>query len=108
MAKRATIRIAGFGTVFELEDSKVGIGTSAATHTLQALGNIKSEGVQDVGISTFSTYSGFSDKESRLNGGRGSGSPSTGSNVIDFVEIATTGNAQDFGDCGYLASDNGA
>ena len=49
----ATIRRAGFGTVFELEDSKVGIGTDAATHTLQALGNIKSEGVQDVGISTF-------------------------------------------------------
>ena len=34
----ATIRRAGFGTVFELEDSKVGIGTDAATHTLQALG----------------------------------------------------------------------
>ena len=34
---------AGFGTVFELEDSKVGIGTDAATHTLQALGNIRSE-----------------------------------------------------------------
>ena len=32
----ATIRRIGFGTVFELEDSKVGIGTDAATHTLQA------------------------------------------------------------------------
>ena len=47
----ATIRRAGFGTVFELEDSKVGIGTDAATHTLQALGNLRSE------AATVSTYS---------------------------------------------------
>ena len=62
----ATIRIAGFGTVFELEDSKVGIGTDAATHTLQALGNIRSEGVQDVGVTTLTTYQGFTDKEARF------------------------------------------
>ena len=62
----ATIRRAGFGTVFELEDSKVGIGTDAATHTLQALGNIRSEGVQDVGITTLTTYQGFTDKETRF------------------------------------------
>ena len=48
----ATIRRAGFGTVFELEDSKVGIGTDAATHTLQALGNIRSEDATDIGISS--------------------------------------------------------
>ena len=34
----ATIRKIGFGTIFELEDSKVGVGTDAATHTLQVLG----------------------------------------------------------------------
>ena len=62
----ATIRRAGFGTVFELEDSKVGIGTDAATHTLQALGNIRSEGVQDIGITTLTTYQGFTDKETRF------------------------------------------
>ena len=62
----ATIRRAGFGTVFELEDSKVGIGTDAATHTLQALGNIRSEGVKDVGVSTLTTYQGFTDKEARF------------------------------------------
>ena len=62
----ATIRRAGFGTVFELEDSKVGIGTDAATHTLQALGNIRSEGVQDVGVTTLTTYQGFTDKEERF------------------------------------------
>ena len=62
----ATIRRAGFGTVFELEDSKVGIGTDAATHTLQALGNIRSEGVQDVGVTTLTTYQGFTDKQARF------------------------------------------
>ena len=62
----ATIRRAGFGTVFELEDSKVGIGTDAATHTLQALGNIRSEGVRDVGVTTLTTYQGFTDEEARF------------------------------------------
>ena len=66
----ATIRRAGFGTVFELEDSKVGIGTDAATHTLQALGNIRSEGVQDVGVSTLTTSQGFTAKEARFTGGQ--------------------------------------
>tara|TARA_R100001443_G_scaffold57633_1_gene68325 strand:+ start:18830 stop:20245 length:1416 start_codon:yes stop_codon:yes gene_type:complete len=93
----ATIRRAGFGTVFELEDSKVGIGTDAATHTLQALGNIRSEGVQDVGVSTLTTYQGFTDKEARFTGGQidfesQSGSTS-GEIVIDgnvTVSSATT------------------
>ena len=62
----ATVRRIGFGTIFELEDSKVGIGTDAATHTLQALGNIRSEGVQDVGVTTLTTYQGFTDKEARF------------------------------------------
>ena len=66
----ATIRRAGFGTVFELEDSKVGIGTDAATHTLQALGNIRSEAATDIGISSLSTYQGFTDKEARFTGGQ--------------------------------------
>ena len=62
----ATIRRAGFGTVFELEDSKVGIGTDAATHILQALGNIRSEAASDIGISSLTTYQGFVDKEARF------------------------------------------
>ena len=64
----ATIRRAGFGTVFELEDSKVGIGTDAATHTLQALGNIRSEAATDIGISSLTTYQGFVNKEARIGG----------------------------------------
>ena len=62
----ATIRRAGFGTVFELEDSKVGIGTDAATHTLQALGNVRSEDTTVIGISSLTTYQGFVNKEARI------------------------------------------
>ena len=93
----ATIRRAGFGTVFELEDSKVGIGTDAATHTLQALGNIRSEAATDIGISSLTTYQGFVDKEARFTTGQidiqsQSGSTS-GEIVIDgdvTVSSATT------------------
>ena len=93
----ATIRRAGFGTIFELEDSKVGIGTDAATHTLQALGNIRSEAATDIGISSLTTYQGFADKEARFTTGQidiesQSGSTS-GEVVIDgdvTVSSATT------------------
>ena len=66
----ATVRRIGFGTVFELENDVVGIGTDNPTHKLQALGNIRSEGVQDVGVSTLTTYQGFTDKEARFTGGQ--------------------------------------
>ena len=66
----ATIRRAGFGTVFELEDSKVGIGTDAATHTLLALGNVRSEDTTVIGISSLTTYQGFVNKEARIGGGQ--------------------------------------
>ena len=81
----ATIRRAGFGTVFELEDSKVGIGTDAATHTLQALGNIRSEGVQDVGVSTLTTYQGFTDKEARFTTGQIDNQSQSGSTSGEIV-----------------------
>ena len=66
----ATVRRIGFGTVFELEDSKVGIGTDAATHTLQVLGNIRSEAAADIGISSFTTYQGFVNREARFTTGQ--------------------------------------
>ena len=92
----ATIRRAGFGTVFELEDSKVGIGTDAATHTLQALGNIRSEGVRDVGVTTLTTYQGFTNKEARFTGqidNQSQSGSTSGEIVIDgdvTVSSATT------------------
>ena len=81
----ATIRRAGFGTVFELEDSKVGIGTDAATHTLQALGNIRSEAATDIGISSLSTYQGFTDKEARFTTGHIDNQSQSGSTSGEIV-----------------------
>jgi len=81
----ATIRRAGFGTVFELEDSKVGIGTDAATHTLQALGNIRSEDATDIGISSLTTYQGFVDKEARFTGGQIDNQSQSGSTSGEIV-----------------------
>ena len=62
----ATIRRAGFGSVFEVENETVGIGTTAATNTLQALGNIQSSDAKVIGIATLTTYQGFVDKEARF------------------------------------------
>ena len=81
----ATIRRAGFGTVFELEDSKVGIGTDAATHTLQALGNIRSEDATDIGISSLTTYQGFVDKEARFTTGQIDNQSQSGSTSGEIV-----------------------
>ena len=81
----ATIRRAGFGTVFELEDSKVGIGTDAATHTLQALGNIRSEAATDIGISSLTTYQGFVDKEARFTTGQINNQSQSGSTSGEIV-----------------------
>ena len=81
----ATIRRAGFGTVFELEDSKVGIGTDAATHTLQALGNIRSEDATDIGISSLTTYQGFVDEEARFTTGQIDNQSQSGSTSGEIV-----------------------
>ena len=93
----ATVRRIGFGTIFELENDVVGIGTDNPTHKLQALGNIRSEAATDIGISTLSTYQGFVNKEARFTRGQidiesQSGSTS-GEIVIDgdvTVSSATT------------------
>jgi len=66
----ATIRRIGFGTIFELENDVVGIGTDNPTHKLQALGNIRSEAETDIGISSLTTYQGFTDKEARFTTGQ--------------------------------------
>ena len=60
----ATIRRAGFGTVFEVENEKVGIGTTGnQTNTLQVLGRTKASDATVIGLSTLTTYHGFVDKE---------------------------------------------
>ena len=63
----ATIRRAGFGTVFEVENEKVGIGTTGtATNTLQVLGRTKASDAKVIGLSTLTTYQGFVDKEAKF------------------------------------------
>jgi len=63
----ATIRRTGFGTIFEVENEKVGIGTTGnQTNTLQVLGDIKASDATVIGLSTLTTYQGFVDKEARF------------------------------------------
>ena len=58
----ATIRRAGFGSVFEVENETVGIGTTGtATNTVQVLGETKASLALVPGISTLTTYQGFVD-----------------------------------------------
>ena len=56
----ATIRRAGFGSVFEVENETVGIGTTGtATNTVQVLGETKASLALVSGISSLTTYQGF-------------------------------------------------
>ena len=61
----AKIRI-GFGTIFEVENELVGIGTDNSTNTKQVLGNIHATNAKAIGISTLATYQGFLDKEAKI------------------------------------------
>ena len=71
--------------------------------SIQTLGN-----AVDFGTRTYDYNGGCMSSQTRLvnAGGRGSGSPGTGSKTIDYVEFASLGDAIDFGEAGYLASDN--
>jgi len=58
----AVIRRAGFGSVFEVENEIVGIGTTGTpTNTVQVLGETKASSALVPGISTLTTYQGFVD-----------------------------------------------
>ena len=63
----ATIRRAGFGSIFEVENETVGIGTTGtATNTLQVLGETKTSSALISGLSTFTTYKGFVDNNAEF------------------------------------------
>ena len=63
----ATIRRAGVGSVFEVENETVGIGTTGtATNTVQVLGETKASGVLVAGLSTLTTYQGFVDSNAEF------------------------------------------
>ena len=58
----ATLRRAGFGSIFEVENETVGIGTTGtATNTVQVLGETKASNAIVSGISSLATYQGFID-----------------------------------------------
>ena len=81
----ATVRRIGFGTIFELENDVVGIGTDNPTHKLQALGNIRSEAATDIGISSLTTYQGFTDEEARFTTGQIDNQSQSGSTSGEIV-----------------------
>ena len=63
----AVIRRAGFGSVFEVENETVGIGTTGtATNTVQVLGETKASNAIVSGLSSLTTYQGFVDKNSEF------------------------------------------
>ena len=63
----ATVRRAGFGSVFEVENETVGIGTTGtATNTVQVLGETKASNALVVGLSTLTTYQGFVDSNAEF------------------------------------------
>ena len=86
----AKVRI-GFSTQFELENELVGIGTDNPTNTLQALGNIRSSDAKAVGVSTFTTFDGFTDTKLNLEGSAGAKQHTTSGEIIieGSVDVST-------------------
>ena len=63
----ATIRRTGFGTIFEVENEKVGIGTTGnQTNTVQVLGETKTSNAVISGLSSLTTYQGFVDSNAEF------------------------------------------
>ena len=85
----AKVRI-GFSTQFELENELVGIGTDNPTNTLQALGNIKSTNAKAVGVSTFTTFDGFTDTKLSLEGSAGAKQGTTSGEIIIEGEVTVS------------------
>jgi hypothetical protein len=77
----AKVRI-GIATAFELENELVGIGTDNPTNTLQALGNIQSSDAKAIGVSTLTTFDGFTDTKAFISGSAGAKSGSTSNEII--------------------------
>ena len=63
----ATIRRAGFGSVFEVENETVGIGTTGtAVNTVQVFGNFESPNANIVAQAQLENYQGFLDNKARI------------------------------------------
>jgi len=85
----AKVRI-GFSTQFELENELVGIGTDNPTNTLQALGNIHAPNAKAIGVSTLTTFDGFTDTKASISGAGGAKSGSTSGEIIIEGEVTVS------------------
>ena len=85
----AKIRI-GFSTHFEVENELVGIGTDNPTNTKQVLGNIKSSDAKVIGITTLTTFDGFTDTKLSLQGSVGSKQHTTSGEIIIEGEVTVS------------------
>ena len=85
----AKVRI-GFSTQFELENELVGIGTDNPTNTLQALGNIQSSDAKAIGVSTLTTFDGFTDTKTFISGSAGAKQGTTSDEIIIEGEITVS------------------
>ena len=72
----------GFSTHFEIENELAGIGTDNPTNTKQVLGNIKSSDAKVIGITTLTTFDGFTDTKLSLHGSVGSKQHTTSGEII--------------------------
>ena len=77
----AKIRI-GFSTHFEIENELAGIGTDNPTNTKQVLGNIKSSDAKVIGITTLTTFDGFTDTKLSLQGSLGAKQHTTSCEIV--------------------------
>ena len=102
----AKVRI-GFSTQFEVENELVGIGTDNPTNTLQALGNIRSSDAKAIGVSTFTTFDGFTDTKLSLEGSAGAKSGSTsGEIIIEGSVVVSSGTTFTSGPENLTVTDN--
>ena len=85
----AKVRI-GFSTHFEIENELAGIGTDNPTNTKQVLGNIKSSDAKVIGITTLTTFDGFTDTKLNLHGSVGSKQHTTSSEIIIEGEVTVS------------------
>ena len=85
----AKIRI-GFSTHFEVENELVGIVTDNPTNTKQVLGNIKSSDAKVIGITTLTTFDGFTDTKLSLQGSVGAKQHTTSGEIVIEGEVTVS------------------
>ena len=88
----AKIRI-GFSTHFEIENELAGIGTDNPTNTKQVLGNIHATNAKAIGVSTLTTFDGFTDTKLSLQGSAGAKQHTTSGEIIIEGEVTVSAGA---------------